>query len=64
MASRYYAASVGAMQPTDVTEGASTGSLAVEVQVDLSKTTDRLAVLQCLQAIMNYIATKETTPIA
>lgn len=64
MASRYYGANVGAMQPSDVTEGSSTGSKAVEVQIDLSKTTDRLAAYQALIAIANYILTKETTPIA
>lgn len=52
------------MQPKDVTEGASTGSLAVEVQVDLSKVTDKLQVVQALTAIMNYLQTTETNPIA
>jgi len=64
MASRYYAASVGAMNPTDVVEGSSTGSLAVEVQVDLAKTTSILEVTQALTAILNYLLTKETNPIA
>lgn len=52
------------MNPTDVTEGSSTGSLAVELQVDLSKTTSILEVLQALEAIKNYLITKETNPIA
>jgi len=63
MASRYYGANVGAMQPTDVTEAASTTSKAVEVQVDLSKTTSRLAVLQALEALTNYIRVVEGDPI-
>lgn len=63
MASRFYGANVGAMQPTDVTEAASTNSTAVEVQIDLSKTTSRLAVLQAMEAIMNYLRVKENDPI-
>jgi len=64
MASRYYAASVGAMNPTDVTEGSSSGSLAVELVIDLAKTTSIMEVLQALEAIKNYLITKETNPIA
>lgn len=64
MASRFYAVNKGGMQPTDVLEGAATGSRAVELQVDLAKTTDRLEVIQMVEAILNYLKTKETTPIA
>jgi len=64
MASRFYGANVGAMQPTDVTESSSTTSKAVEIQVDLSKTTSRLAVLQALEALTNYIAVTEGDPIS
>lgn len=63
MASRYYGVNVGGMNPKDVTEAASTNSTAVEVQVDLSKTTDKLQVVQCLEGILNYIKTTETNPI-
>lgn len=63
MASRFYGANVGAMQPTDVTEGASTTSSAVELSIDLTKTTSKIAVLQALEAITNYVITKETDPI-
>lgn len=51
------------MQPTDVTESASTTSSAVEIAIDLTKTTSRIAVLQALEALTNYIAVKETDPI-
>jgi len=64
MASRFYGVNVGAMQPKDVTEAASTNTTAVEVQVDLSKTTDKLQVVQMLTSILNYIQTTETNPIA
>lgn len=64
MASRFYGVNVGQMQPKDVTEGASTGSKAVELQVDLTKVTSKLYVLQCLEAIANYIKTTESSPIS
>lgn len=63
MASRFYGANVGAMQPTDVSEAASTTSRAVEIQVDLTKTTKRIEVLQALEALTNYIRVTETDPI-
>ena len=63
MASRFYGANVGAMQPTDVTESASTTSSAVEIQIDLTKTTSRIAVLQAIEALTNYLRVKETDPI-
>jgi len=51
------------MQPTDVTESASTTSSAVEIQIDLTKTTSRIAVLQALEALKNYLRVKENDPI-
>lgn len=63
MASRFYGANVGAMQPTDVTESGSTTSSAVEIAIDLTKTTSKIAVLQALEALVNYLITKETDPI-
>lgn len=64
MASRFYGVSVGAQQPKDVTEAASTNSAAVEVQIDLTKCTDKLQAVLALEAILNYIQTTETNPIA
>lgn len=64
MASRYYGVNVGAMMPADVTEAASTNSAAVEVQIDLAKTTDKLQVVNMLTAIINYIQTTENNPIS
>lgn len=63
MASRFYGVSVGAMLPTDVTESSSTTSKAVEVQIDLTKTTSRIAVLQALEALTNYLRVVEGDPI-
>lgn len=64
MASRFYGVNVGAMQPKDVTESGSTTSSAVEVAIDLTKCTDKLQALQQLEAIVNYIRTTESNPIA
>jgi hypothetical protein len=63
LASRFYGVNVGAMQPKDVTEGAATGSTAVELQVDLTKTTDKLQVIQAVTAILSYLETVESNPI-
>lgn len=63
MASRFYGVDVGAMRPADVTEGSSTGSKAVELQIDLAKCTDKLQALNCLEAIANYLRTTEGNPI-
>jgi hypothetical protein len=62
VASRFYGANVGAMQPTDVSESASTTSRAVEIQVDLTKTTKRIEILQALEALTNYIRVNENDP--
>lgn len=51
------------MQPTDVTESGSTTSSAVEISIDLTKTTSKIAVLQALEALINYLITKESDPI-
>jgi hypothetical protein len=64
MASVYYGVNTGAMQPVDVTESGSTTSSGVELVIDLSKVTTRIVALQCLEAIKNYLVTKETDPIA
>lgn len=63
MASRFYGVNVGAMQPKDVTEAAATNNAAVEVQIDLTKCTDKLQAVQALTAILNYLQTTETNPI-
>ena len=63
MASRFYGVNVGAMQPKDVTEGASTNSTALEVAIDLTKCTDKLQAVNMLKTVLNYIETVETNPI-
>lgn len=64
MADRYYGADVGAQLPQDVTEGASTTGAAVELRINDSVYSDKLAVQLALRAIAAYLDTKETNPIA
>lgn len=66
MADRFYGAAVGAMQPKDVTEGAASGGAGAPVELRISDTvyTNKIAVLQALEAIRAYIQVKETNPIA
>jgi hypothetical protein len=64
MADRFYGAAVGANLPNDVTEAASTTSLAVELRVSDSAYSDRRAVIIALRAIMRYLEAVEKTPIS
>lgn len=52
------------MQPKDVSESAATTGLAIELRISDTAYTSKLQVQQALIALLNYIATKETTPIA
>lgn len=51
------------MQPKDVTEAAATTSSAIELQIDLTKCTDKLQAVQLVEALQNYLQTIETNPI-
>lgn len=64
MADRFYSIVLGEQMPNQVTEGASTSSEAVELRVSDSIYSNKKAVLLGLEAIKNYLITKETTPIA
>jgi hypothetical protein len=66
MADRFYGIPLGGMQPKDVTEGAATGGAGAPIELRISDTVygNKLLVQQALKAIENYIATKETNPIA
>jgi len=64
MADRFYSIILGESNPSQVTEGASTSSEAVELRVADSIYSNKRAVLNGIEAIKNYIITKETTPIA
>lgn len=64
MADRFYSIILGESQPSQVTEGSSTSSEAVELRVSDSIYASKKAVILGVEAIKNYLITKETTPIA
>lgn len=66
MADRFYGVAIGGQQPTNVTEGAATGGAGAPIELRISDAAyaDKLRVLNALEAIKNYLQTKETTPIA
>lgn len=64
MADRFYSVVIGEHNASQVTEGSSTSSEAIELRVVVGATSTPLNVLQGLEAIKQYIQTKEVTPIA
>lgn len=64
MADRFYSVIKGEGLASQVTEGASTSSEAVELRVADTIYSDRLAVIIGVEAILQYLKTTETTPIA
>jgi hypothetical protein len=64
MADKFYSVIKGEAHAHQVTEGSSTSSEAVELRVADSIYADRLAVINGVKAILQFLMTKETTPIA
>lgn len=64
MADRFYSVVKGEQMASLVTEGSSTSSEAIELRVNDSVYTTKLDVILGLEAIMNYLKTTETSPIA
>lgn len=64
MADRFYSVVKGEHFPSQVTEGSSTSSEAIELRVSDSIYADKMAVILGLKAIAAYLETKETNPIA
>jgi hypothetical protein len=64
MADRFYSIILGEQVHSKVTEGSSTSSEAVELRVSDSIYASKKAVILGLEAIKQYLITKETTPIA
>lgn len=64
MADKFYSVVLGEHRPSQVTEGGSTSSEAIELRVSDSIYSNKRAVRLGIQAILNYIIKKETTPIA
>ncbi len=64
MADRFYSVIKGEQSAHQVTEGSSTSSEAIELRVADTIYTNKLDVLMGLKAIVAYLETKETSPIA
>jgi hypothetical protein len=64
LADKFYSIILGEQLPSQVTEGSSTSSEAVELRVSDTIYPDKKAVLLGLKAIEQYLILKETTPIA
>jgi hypothetical protein len=64
LADRFYSVILGEGLASQVTEGSSTSGEAIELRVSDSIYSDKLAVLIGVEAIEQYLATIETTPIA
>lgn len=64
MADRFYSVVKGEHFPSQVTEGAATSGEAVELRVADTIYSDKIAVILGLRAILAYLETRETNPIA
>jgi hypothetical protein len=65
LADRYYSVILGEHNPSQVTEGSSTSSEAIELRVNDSIYTNKINVIHGVNAILNYLkSSKETSPIA
>jgi len=64
MANKFYSVVLGEHRPSQVTEGGSTSSEAIELRVSDTIYSNKRAVRLRIQAILNYIIKKETNPIA
>lgn len=66
MADRFYGVAIGGTLPVNVTEGASTGGASAPIELRISDTaySNSMQVFAAVEAIKNYLQTKETKPIA
>jgi hypothetical protein len=64
MADRFYSVVRGEQLPVQVTEGGSTSSEAIELRISDTVYANKLDVILGVQAILAYLQTRETTPIA
>lgn len=64
MADKFYSLALGEQGAHQVTEGASTSGEAIEVRINDSVYANRLDVIIALETIVDFLSTKETTPIA
>lgn len=65
MADRFFGVALGGQQPSNVTEGAATGGAAAPIELRISDTVYASPLLAqlALEAIKNYIQSKESHPI-
>lgn len=64
MADRFYSVVLGEHLPEHVTEGSSTSSEAIELRVADSVYTNKINVILGVRALLSYLETVETSPIA
>lgn len=64
MADRFYSVVRGEQLPVQVTEGGSTSSEAIELRISDTVYANKLDVILGVQAILAYLQTRETRPIA
>jgi hypothetical protein len=64
MADRFYSVVRGEQLPVQVTEGAASSAETIELRVNDAVYANRLDVILGVQAILKYLQTRETTPIA
>lgn len=64
MADRFYSVSLGEQLVSQVTEGSSTSGEAVELRISDSIYANKFGVLMSLKAIVQYLETRETQPVA
>ena len=64
MADRFYSVIRGEQVPSQVTEGAASSAEAIELPFNDTVYANKLDVILGVQAILAYLQTRETTPIA
>lgn len=64
MADRFYSVVRGEQLPVQVTEGAATSAEAIELRINDTVYANKIDVLLGVRALLNYLETRETTPIA
>lgn len=64
MADRFYSVVLGEHLPSMVTEGAATSSEAIELRVSDTIYTNKIDVILGVRALLSYLETVETSPIA
>jgi len=64
MADRFYSVVRGEQLPVQVTEGAASSAEAIELRVNDSVYSNKLDVILGVRALLAYLETRETNPIA